>query len=161
MKTDPVIIFILWFITTWPFVEFFPLVSLSSRGINLNFLFFLFLSYLLLKFTFCIWWRFRVCSLIIRLSPFLRLFYLALALEGLFPTIVRVRLSNLDISLSERSWKLLFRHVCKSDCSWCFWLEHAFSLTKCVGGSAYNTGKSPEWVAISASAMLKRNNNNN
>ena len=59
MKTDPVITFMLWFIITWSFVAFFPLVSLSSRGINLNFLTILFDS-------FCWWYYFlfkrqRIC----------------------------------------------------------------------------------------------------
>ena len=58
--------------------------------------------------------------------PFLSLFALALALEGLFSTILLVRFSNWDLSISAKSWKLLFMHVCKSDCSCCFWLEHAF-----------------------------------
>ena len=41
-KTDPVIIFMFWLITTWPYLSFFPLVSLNSRGINLNFFVFSF-----------------------------------------------------------------------------------------------------------------------
>ena len=88
--------------------------------------------------------------------PFLSLFPLALALEGRFSAFLLVKFSNLGISVSAKSWKLLFRHVYS-----CFWLEHAFSLTECVGGSGCNTGKSPEWVSFSASAMFKRNNNNN
>ena len=67
MKTDPVIIFMFWLII-WPFWTFFPLVSLSSREINLNILFFLSLLCLFLKLTFWFWWRFRASSLIIRLS---------------------------------------------------------------------------------------------
>ena len=64
--------------------------------------------------------------------PFRCLFPLALALEGLFSTILLVRFSNLDVSVSAKSWKLLFRHVRKSGCCCCFWLEHAFSFIKCV-----------------------------
>ena len=37
MNTDSVIIFMFW-LTTWPFLAFFPFLSLSSRGINLNIL---------------------------------------------------------------------------------------------------------------------------
>ena len=92
---------------------------------------------------------------------FLSLFPLALALEGLFSTILLVRFSNLNRSVSTKSWKLLFRHACKTGCSCWFWLEHVFSFTKRVGGRGYNTGKSSEWVSLSVSAMFKRNNNNN
>ena len=92
---------------------------------------------------------------------FLSLFPLALALEGLFSTNLLDRFSNLDISVYAKSWKLLIIRVCRSGCSCCFCLGHAFSLTKCVGGSGCHIGKSPEWVSFSASAIFKRNNNNN
>ena len=158
MKT--VIIFMLWFIITWSFVEFFPLVSLSSRGIYLNFLFFLSLSYLPLKFTFWIWWRFRACFPIIRLSTFPKPLPFSFGSGETFSTILLVRFSNLDIRVSAKSWKLLFRHVCISGCSSYFGLGQAFSFTKCVGGRGCNTSRSPEWVSLTASAMFKRNNNN-
>ena len=63
--------------------------------------------------------------------PILSLFPLALTLEGLFSNILPVKSSDLKISIFPKSWKLLFRHVCKSGCCCCFWVEHAFSLTKC------------------------------
>ena len=45
METDSDIIFLFW-LTTWPFLTFYPLVSLSSRVIDLDFLFlFLCLTY--------------------------------------------------------------------------------------------------------------------
>ena len=164
MGRHPVIIFMFWFITTGPFLEFFPLISLTSRGININFLFSLSLPYLLLKVIFWIWWQFRACSPIITLSIFPKLLpssFCSGSLEGRFSTILPVRFSNLNINVSAKSWKLLLRHVCKSGYSWCFWLEHAFSLKKCVGGSGCNTGKSPEGISFSAFTMLKRSNNNN
>ena len=72
--------------------------------------------------------------------PVIRLFPLALALEGLFSTILLVRFWNLDISVPAKSWKVLFRYVCKSGCSCCFWLEHASSFTKYVGDRGCNAG---------------------
>ena len=45
MGRHPVIIFMFWFITTGPFLGFFPLISLTSRGISINFLFSLSLPY--------------------------------------------------------------------------------------------------------------------
>ena len=80
----PVIIFMLWFIITWSFVTFFTLVSLSSRGINPNFLFFFSLPYLLLKFTFWTWWRFRACFPIVRLSIFPQPLPFSLGSRGTF-----------------------------------------------------------------------------
>ena len=157
MKTYPVIS--RFWLTTWPFLALFPVLSLSSRGINVNFLFLLSLPYLFIKLTLWIWWRFRVCSLIIRLFTFPK--SLRLGPGRIIFTILLVRFSYLDKSISAKSWKLLFRHVCKRGCSCCFWLEHTFSLTKCVGESNCNTGKLSEWISFSVSAMFKRNNNNN
>ena len=125
-------------------------------------MFFLFLLYLLLRFTFWNWSRFKACFPNIRLSTYWLIpkpLPFSLGSGGTF-FYYFVRFSNLDISVSAKSWKLLFRHVCKSGCSCCFWLEQVFSFTKCVGGRGCNTGRSPEWVLFSASAMFKRNKNN-
>ena len=142
MKTDPVIIFMFWFII-WPFWALFPLVCLSSRGINLNILLFFSLSYLFLKLTFWFWWRFRACSLIIRSSTVPKPLPFRPGSGRTFFYYFTSQICKLGHnSVSAKSSKLLFRHVCKSGCSCCFWLEHAFALTKYVRGSGCNTGKS-------------------
>ena len=48
--------------------------------------------------------------------PIVYLFLSALTLEGLFLTILLVNVSNVDISVSAKSWKLLFRHNWISGC---------------------------------------------
>ena len=76
--------FMFW-LTTWSFLVFIPLDSLSSRGIDLNFLFFFVpcITCSLSSLSDC-----DECSELALLSsnclPFLSLFSLALALEGLF-----------------------------------------------------------------------------
>ena len=147
IKTDPVTIFMFW-LTTWLFLTFFPLVNPSSREINLIFLFFLSLFYQFFKLTVWFWWRFGASSLIIRLCTLSLPFTLALTLEGLFSNILPVKSSDLKISIFAKSWKLLFRHVFKSGCCCCFWVEHAISLTKCVGGNGCNTVTLPESVSF-------------
>ena len=153
--------FMFW-LTTWSFLVFIPLDSLSSRGIDLNFLFF-FVSCItcsLSSLSDC-----DECSELALLSsnclPFLSLFSLALALEGLFSVILLDTSSNLYKDLSAKIWKLLFSYVNNLGSCCCFWLEHAFSLTNSVGGKGYDTGKLPEWVSFSASATFKRSNNDN
>ena len=149
-------------LTTWSFSVFCPLVSLSSRGIDLSFFFFFFpcitcsLSSLSDS---------EDCSELALLSshylPFVSLFSLALALEGLFSVILLDTSANLYKDLSAKSWKLLFSYVNNLGCCCCFWLEHVFSLTNSVGGKGYDIGKLPEWVSFSASAMFERSNNDN
>ena len=136
----------------------FLLSALALEELISILLLFLSLSYLFFKLTFWFRWRFRSSSLFIRLSTLPKSIPFSLGSRGTFSTILLVKSTNLDISVSEKSWKLLFRHVCKSRYCCCFWLEHAFSLVKFVEGSGCNTNL-PECLSFSASTMFKRNKN--
>ena len=118
-------------------------------------LFFLSQSYLFLKVTSWSQRRFRACSLIIRLSTIPKPVPLSLSSGRNVFCYFLVRSSNLDISVSAKSWKVLFRHVCRSG-----WLELVFSLAKCMAGSGCSTGKSPKWFFFYTFAMFKRDNSN-
>ena len=119
MNINSVSTFMFW-LTMWLFLAFSSLVSLSSRGIDPNFLGFLF---------------YFTCSSIslsdsdkdseftLSLSdclPFFNLIPLVLALERLFSAILLVKSSNMNIRVSAKCWTLIFRHACKLSC--CFML---------------------------------------
>ena len=70
-------------------------------------LLFLSLSYLFLKITFWFWWRFRSSSLFIRLSTLPKSIPFSLGSRRNFSTILLVKSTNLEISVSEKKLKAI------------------------------------------------------
>ena len=134
-------------------MAFFSLFSLRSREIDLNFLFFLFLSQLFLELTFWFWRQPRVCCLIIRLPTF------RLSSGRTFFGSFISQILKLEPNCIRKKAESYFLDMFVNQVVFVLHLTRAFFLSDKACG---NIGKlSPEWVLSSASARFKRNHNYN